>query len=296
MRRGLSIALAAAALLLAALWLSGGFDSLARWAAAAQREFQNDIALTLRGIRAGQADAFWLLLGACFAYGFFHAAGPGHGKVLIGGYGLGRKVAMGRLAMISLLSSLGQAVTAILLVYGGIWIFSLGRKKLIGVAEDVMAPISYGAIVLIGGWLVLRGLGRWREPAQQQEHHGGAVCGDCGHRHGPTAEELSRVRGLREAALLIGGIAMRPCTGALFVLIVTWQMGIAAAGLAGAVAMALGTATVTVAVGTGAIGLRGGILGGASSATLARTVLPMVEIAAGLVIFIAAGGLLLRAI
>ena len=73
-------------------------------------------------------------------------------------------------------------------------------------------------------------------------------------------------------------------------------MGIAAAGLAGAVAMALGTATVTVAVGTGAIGLRGGILGGASSATLARTVLPMVEIAAGLVIFIAAGGLLLRAI
>ena len=294
MRRGLSITLVAAAMVLIALWLSGGFDGMARWAASAQRDFQNDIALTLRGIRAGQADALLLLLGACFAYGFFHAVGPGHGKVLIGGYGLGRSVAIGRLALISLLSSLGQALTAVLLVYGGIWLFALGRERLIGVAEDVMAPFSYAMIVLIGVWLVTRGARRWWSPeagAQDAEH-----CHDCGHRHGPSAEDLSKVHGIREAALLIGGIAMRPCTGALFVLIVTWQMGIAAAGVAGALAMALGTASVTVAVGTGAVGLRGGILGGASSAALAKSVLPMMEIGAGLVIFVAAGGLLWRAI
>ena len=47
-------------------------------------------------------------------------------------------------------------------------------------------------------------------------------------------EEVGAVQSMREAALLIGGIAIRPCTGALFVLLITWQMGIGAVGIAGA--------------------------------------------------------------
>lgn len=304
-------------------WTSGGFDQLAYWAAGEQREFQNQIALALRAVRSGEPEALALLLSVCFAYGFFHAIGPGHGKVLIGGYGLGRRIAFLRLTSISLLSSLGQAVTAVVLVYTGVLIFNLSRNQLLETTEQVMAPVSYGAIAAIGFWLVLRGarkLFRNRQSAghdHSHEHHispsragpeahthdhahhhhdDDGVCSDCGHRHGPTAKEVAQVGSAKEALALIAGIAIRPCTGALFVLVLTWQMGIAMAGIAGAFAMALGTATVTTLVGWGAFGLRGGLLASMPGSQYVAVLAPAIELIAGLLVAAIATGLLLRAI
>lgn len=283
-------------------WGSGGFDSLAAWAAGEQREFQNQIARALRAARAEQPAAIATLLMVCFAYGFFHAIGPGHGKVLIGGYGLGRNVAFLRLSAISVLSSLGQAVTAIVLVYAGVLIFQMSRESLVGATEQVMAPISYGAIAAIGLWLVLRSIRSFKQRHRSDvvqnhhDHHNHGACSSCGHRHGPTAQEVTQVGSLREALMLIAGIAARPCTGALFVLILTWQMGIAMAGIAGAFAMALGTATVTTLVGWTSFGLRGGLMASASATRFASVLAPTIELVAGLIIAVIASGLLMRAI
>ncbi len=299
MPRLLTVAVTATLVGLLWLWLSGGFDQIAAWAALEQREFQNRIARTLRGLRGGEAGALVLLLSACFAYGFFHAVGPGHGKVLIGGYGLGRRVPMLRLAGIGLAASLGQAVTAVALVYAGVFVLSLGREHLIGVTERVMAPASYAAIALVGCWLVWRGARRTLATGVSDGSHDGHQhdhdCG-CGHRHGPTVHEVAEARTLQETLALIGAIAIRPCTGALFVLLITWQMGIGAAGVAGAFAMALGTATVTIAVGLGAAGLRGGLLGSVAESSLAARLLPAIEITAGLAVVLVSGGLFLRAL
>ena len=101
---------------------------------------------------------------------------------------------------------------------------------------------------------------------------------------------------MRDALLLIGGIAIRPCTGALFVLIITWQMGIAVAGIAGAFAMALGTASVTVAVGIAASGFRGGLMRAVAKASALVWIMPLLEVIAGLVVVALSCGLLLRAI
>ncbi|MDU9004831.1 nickel/cobalt transporter [Sedimentitalea todarodis] len=280
------------------LWSSGGFDQIAAMAALEQRDFQNRIARTLRELRGGGEGSLLVLLIACFAYGFFHAVGPGHGKVLLGGYGLGRKVSALRLATIGFAASLGQAITAIALVYTGVLLLSLGREQMVGLTEDIMAPASYAAIALIGGWLILRGIRHVRKAAANHDHdhdHDG-TCGSCGHRHAPTPDEVAGARSLTEVLALILSIAIRPCTGALFVLLITWQMGIALAGIAGAFAMALGTATVTVAVGLGAVGLRGGLVASLTSGGLAARLLPAVEIFAGLVIALIAGGLLLRSL
>jgi ABC-type nickel/cobalt efflux system permease component RcnA len=109
-------------------------------------------------------------------------------------------------------------------------------------------------------------------------------------------EEVAGLRSLREALVLIAGVAIRPCTGALFVLVITHGMGIIGAGIAGVFAMAIGTAVVTVAVGTGSVGLRSGLLASVAGGRWAVGMLPLVEIAAGALVVTGAGGLLFRAL
>ena len=87
-----------------------------RWAAGEQRKFQNAMAGELRGIQAGHPRAVWTLCSATAAYGFFHALGPGHGKVLIGGAALASGATLKRLSILTVLSSLAQA--------------AMGRKQL----------------------------------------------------------------------------------------------------------------------------------------------------------------------
>lgn len=307
--RALLILAISLALALLALWIGGGFDQIANWAATLQRDFQNAMAGALRALRAGNPGATLGLMTVCFAYGFFHAVGPGHGKVLIGGYGLGARVPMVRLAGIALISSLAQGLTAVLLVYAGILALGWGSKQLVGAAEDIFAPASYAAILLVGAWLILRGarkLWRQKQPSPPQHSHthththdhqgAGDICSDCGHRHGPTVDEAARVSSLRDLLILVGAIAMRPCTGAIFLLILTWRMGIVAAGIAGTFAMALGTASVTIVVALAAVGLRESTLRGLTDAPLLRFAVPVLELCAGSIVVIVASQLLRAAL
>ena len=112
---------------------------------------------------------------------------------------------------------------------------------------------------------------------------------------GPTVEEVERVGSFRDGLALVLGIALRPCSGALFVLVLTWQLGIALAGVAGAFVMGLGTALVTVAAALLAVWAREGALSGLGSGAVARA-MPLVQLAVGAVIAVAAGGLLIASL
>lgn len=292
-----------------AFWASGAGDRIAIWATNGQREVQGAMASYLRGLRTGDPGAFWGLMGLCFAYGFFHAAGPGHGKLVIGGYGTARRVTALRLSGLALASSLAQAATAVLLVYGAVTALGWGREQVETVSEDMLAPLSYAAIALIGVWLLWRGArGLWmaRKTAHTHDHahnHGhdhhtddDGTCHSCGHKHAPTVEEANSVRSVRDAVLVIGAVAMRPCTGALFLLILTWRLGIEAAGIAGAFVMGLGTATITILVALLAVSAREGALSQLSgTASLAR-VAPVLEIIGGGLIVLVATQFLMRAL
>ena len=123
------------------------------------------------------------------------------------------------------------------------------------------------------------------------EHHDhGPDCG-CGHAHGPTVEEVARLTGWRDTAALIASVAVRPCSGALFLLILTFQLGIGAAGVAGAFAMGLGVAVVTIGVAVLAVWSREGALAGLGEARIWR-MMPVLELAAGAVIASLALGML----
>ncbi len=323
MRRALIFGSLAVLLILGVLWLTGVLDWVPATLQSAQRAAQERLAGAIRSLRAGEAGALASFWAVCFGYGVLHAVGPGHGKLVIGGYGLARRVPVGRLAGLALASSLAQAAVAVALVYAALAVLGLTRVAVEGAAERWMTPVGHAMIAGLGLWLVWRGArGLWRQKRgaapgavlshdhghhdhvhdhdhdQGQHAHGhdddhGHVHGPhCGHAHGPTVEEVQNLSSWRDAVALVAGIAMRPCSGALFVLVLTWQLGIAVAGVVGAFVMGIGTALVTVGAAMVSVWAREGALAGFGSGRVAQA-LPVIELVVGAIIAVAALGLLL---
>jgi ABC-type nickel/cobalt efflux system permease component RcnA len=291
---------------------------VARFAAEGQRDVQNAMAGALRGLRAGEPGALGALWGLCFAYGFFHAAGPGHGKLVIGGYGLARRVPLVRLSVLAVASSLAQAATAVILVYAGVLALGWSRERMQGLADGNLTALSYALIAGLGLWLAFRGArGLWRmrpvahghghehehehnhDPGHHHDHnqhHDTDDCATCGHAHGPSIAQAENVRSLRDALMVIGAVAVRPCTGALFLLILCWRFGIDAAGIAGALIMGLGTACVTLVVALAAVSLRESALMRVASGPGVPRMMALFEALAGAMVFAVAVQLLLRGV
>ncbi|WP_134680491.1 nickel/cobalt transporter [Paracoccus ravus] len=299
MRRALTLGAGLAALgLLLVIWQHHA--QIAGWAIAMQREAQNGLARHLQALKAGYGGALAALMALCFGYGFVHAVGPGHGKFLVGAYGATRPVGLRRLVFATFASSLGQAVTALALVLGGIGLFSLTRQQLTGLAETTLTRVSLISILLIGLWLVLRGMRRGarliaagrsaREPRRAHRHgehahdHTHGHCEACGHAHAPSPQDLASASSWRELAAVILAIAIRPCSGAILLLVLTWQMQILPAGIAGVFAMASGTACLTLLVAVMGHALRKGAISGLAQSVLLRIVGSAIETAAGLAV------------
>jgi nickel/cobalt transporter (NicO) family protein len=309
MRRILTILGLVLALVALGLWATGGLHPLQVALTDAQRAAQASLAHAVRAIKAGNPGALAGLLAVTFGYGVLHAAGPGHGKLLIGGYALARRVRPLPVILLALAASLAQAAVAVMLVYAAVTVLDWTRDAVVDASEQVMAPLGMAMIGLLGLWLMVRGVRHLSRRATAPAVQAGAALpsgipdlrstpghavshdphhvhsADCGHAHGPSLEEIADVTTLRDAALLIAGVAIRPCTGALFLLILTWQLGIGAAGIAGAFAMGIGTATVAIAAALLAIWAREGALAGLAQGRIAQA-LPVLELAVGALIVV----------
>lgn len=292
------------ALLLVLLWLVGGVNLIEARAIAAQRDMQAALADAIRHIKHGEPGAIAALLTLCFTYGVLHAVGPGHGKVLIGGYGLGHRVPWVGLSALALASSLAQSAVAVALVYAAVGVLGWKRDASQALGSQTLAPIGSVVIGVLGLWLIWRGghaimraraashPGRDHHDHDHDHHHDHDKHDPAhlDHAHAPSLDDMSRLHSFRDAAILIFGIALRPCTGALLLLILTWQLGIADEGIAGAFAMGLGTAVITVTVALLAVWAREGALASLPAKAAAR-VLPWFEMAAGALVVVIAFGL-----
>ncbi len=297
-------------------WFSGQYAAVTYWAVGQQRVFQNELAAMIIKARQGEAGIVWGLVAASGLYGFVHALGPGHGKFLIGGAGLGSRAKARTMAALAIVSALAQGLSAVVLVYAGLGLLSLGTGWAVKATDEVLTPLSYGVIAAIGLVLIWRG-GRllWRKFMQSRaaladtahghahahahdhghDHHHHAHDDDCGcgHRHGPTVEEVENLRGWRDALGLIAGIAIRPCTGAVMVLVIAWQTGLHMLGLGAVLAMALGTGAFTALVALASVSVREASFSLSGSAAARLSLLaPALQLGAGGLILIFSLGLL----
>ena len=281
------------------------------WLLAKQSEFYRQMSATIRAAKT-DGSAVWALLGISFAYGVFHAAGPGHGKAVISSYLIANEETAKRGIALSFVSALMQALVAIAIVGIGAAILNTTAGQMCG-AERVIEIASYGLIAAFGARLVwskgggfLRALRSWRGlatpqlvPAMAHAHghshdhrdhghhdhahgvtHARTVHADhdpvhgghehrhhdhshhdhhdhdhtdhvhdehCGHSHGPEPSELAGPGGWSRGLSAVLTVGIRPCSGAILVLVFALAQGLFWAGVAATLLMGLGTA-ITVSV------------------------------------------------
>jgi ABC-type nickel/cobalt efflux system permease component RcnA len=136
---------------------TGPFAHILMWINLRQQEFYRALAGAMRAMRQ-DGSKLWLLIGLSFAYGIFHAAGPGHGKAVISSYMVANEVALGRGIMLSFVSALLQGLTAVVVMMLAYFVL---RGTAISMTDAAwsMEIMSYVFVTLFGAWLLWRKLG-----------------------------------------------------------------------------------------------------------------------------------------
>ena len=235
------------------------------WLQTLQRDFYQAINTSLAGLKTDWT-AFWLLGGLSFLYGIVHAAGPGHGKVVISSYMLANETQVRRGITLSVISAMIQSLVAVgfVLIAAGI----LGMTSLaMDSAANWIGIVSYALVALLGLWLIARklfGLGHGHH------HHGQTMVAKArghlhGHDHGhddhhdhmhivpPSAATGS----WREQLGVVLAVGLRPCSGALVVLVFALSQGLLAAGIVAVFLMGAGTALTVAVLATIAVTAKG---------------------------------------
>ncbi len=248
---------------------TGLFSGLLAWINARQQEFYRALTGALKAMRNGEGG-LWILIGLSFTYGIFHAAGPGHGKAIISSYMLANEVALRRGVLLSFVSAMLQAVTALVLM-GAVFLLLRGTSVSMTDASRFLEIASYLLIMMFGAWLLWRKVpvlalaGGRTAPSDHHDHHHhhdhahhhhgpGEVCETCGHAHAPDPSQLAgKNLDWRTAWSAVAAVGLRPCSGALIVLTFAFLNGLWLGGVLSVFAMAIGTAITVSALATLAV-------------------------------------------
>ncbi len=272
-------------------------EGLSGWLIAKQAEFYRLLSGTIRSAKT-DGSAVWLLMGISFAYGVFHAAGPGHGKAVISSYLVANEETWKRGITLSFASALLQALVAVAVVgiaaallnatagtmNRAVWWIEIISYALIAAMGARLLWVKGGAF--LREWMAMRAPKSVGAAAAHDHHHhahdhhdhghghqhhshahdhghdhhhdhahhnpahgeAGHVHDEhCGHSHGPTPDQLAGPGGWKRGLTAIVAVGLRPCSGAILVLVFALAQGIFWAGIAATFMMGLGTA-ITVAV------------------------------------------------
>ncbi len=260
-----------------------------------QAEFYRMLSGTIRAAKT-DGSAAYTLIGISFLYGIFHAAGPGHGKAVISSYVVANDETWKRGVFLSFASAMLQAFTAIAIVGIAAALLGATARAM-GDAVRVIEIVSYGLIVVIGLRLVwvkggaliklLRGerahehhdyahhAHNHHDHAHSHDHqahdhrhsHGHNHAHDdhhdhddghaWGHAHAPEPAELKGRDWMRRGLTAIVAVGLRPCSGAVLVLVFALAQGLFWLGVVSTFAMGIGTAITVAAIAVFAVAARG---------------------------------------
>jgi ABC-type nickel/cobalt efflux system permease component RcnA len=229
------------------------------WIFLKQAEFYRSMSTAVMAAKANGTAEFGLAWLA-FLYGIFHAAGPGHGKAVISSYLVADGATVKRGIVLSFAAALAQAITAIAIV--GVAAAILGATaKAMGSTVRWLEIAAYAGIVAFGLMLAwrkgraliaaLRDKARGHDHAHHDDHshhHHHDEHAHCGHTHGPELSELKGRGWLKRGLAAVLAVGLRPCSGAIFILVFTLSQGIFAVGVLATLAMAVGTAITVAAI------------------------------------------------
>jgi nickel/cobalt transporter (NicO) family protein len=205
--------------------------------------------------------------------------------MVISSYVVANEETVRRGVIISFIAAGLQALTAVALV--GILAFALNASGLqINAWSNQLEMVSYALIALVGAWLLatqfIAIFRRWQgrraaeahashaghdhshEHGHHHHHHGHSHHHDHDHdheegeacRHIVDARELAGPFSWRKILAVVFSVGIRPCTGAILVLIFALTQGVFWAGVAATFAMAIGTAITVAVLATLALGSR----------------------------------------
>ena len=299
-------------------WLGEFYGQMSFW----QSHFYRQLNDAVKGLAERPWAAGWLIL-LSFAYGVFHALGPGHGKAVLSAYVLANRETMRNGAILAMVSAMIQALVAVLLVSVAAWALNLTGAAL-NTATQWLETGSALMLVGLGLWLVWRhvlspigrtAMQRWRadhfHPGRHPQGHTAAhqhshkhshkhghrhehhhhdhddACG-CGHAHVPPPEMLSgRLNWVRAWSAVLS-MGLRPCTGAVLVLVFSLSQGIFIAGIVSTFAMGLGTGITVALLAMGSLlvsRLAEGAAGGAGS-VLGKWVVSLLQALAAIAVLL----------
>ncbi|ALB63702.1 putative membrane protein [Cronobacter condimenti 1330] len=211
-----------------------------------QREINREMSALLQQVAQNPTRAGGSLLLFSFIYGVLHALGPGHGKVVIATWLATHPSRLKTSLSLVFASSLLQGLVAVVLVTVVLTVLALPARQmhLSGYWLEKGSYLLVGGLGLMLCWRAgktLRGLLRRPMFTGFTPHHThSATCG-CGHQHVPTQAQLERGEDWRARLMVVFSMGMRPCSGALMVLLFSKVIGVYGWGIASALAMAAGT-------------------------------------------------------
>lgn len=249
----------------------GSARGMSGWLLAKESGFYRLLSSAIRAAKES-GGAAWGLAGLSLAYGIFHAAGPGHGKTVIASYMLANERALRRGIAIAFGAAFLQGMSAIAII-GVSAVLLRATAQHMTMAANAVELASYAGIVILGAVLVYsKGaalVSAWRlapvmaaaaaggphtvfhaEACVGDHHHHGP---DCAHFHVPDPSTLGSGFSWKGALLTMAAAGLRPCSGAILVLVFALAQGVFAAGVFAVAAMSLGTATTTSALASTAV-------------------------------------------